>query len=183
MNEKRKEIILSEIKYWRQNNLLPEHYCDFLATLYSEGEDEEQQLTSKNSSILQKEKNKKRNFHYMITIFTVIAGMSTLYFNNEWLLFLGAGIVGILFAFVMTKVMKKQVIPPLLHVLLALSVLLFTIKVWMLYFSTEFLVLVGILIVNCLIWLIVGRYYKILYFTLSGGIGLICIAGFIFFQS
>jgi hypothetical protein len=38
MNEQRKKIITSEIEYWRRNNLLPSHYCDFLLNLYTEGE-------------------------------------------------------------------------------------------------------------------------------------------------
>ncbi|WP_332690956.1 hypothetical protein [Halalkalibacter lacteus] len=38
MDEKRKETIIKEIKYWKQSKLLPNYYCDFLLTLYTEGE-------------------------------------------------------------------------------------------------------------------------------------------------
>ncbi|PKC51915.1 hypothetical protein RhiirA1_482678 [Rhizophagus irregularis] len=38
MPNTRKQIILNEILFWKQNKLLPEHYCDFLMTLYTEGE-------------------------------------------------------------------------------------------------------------------------------------------------
>lgn len=31
------KIILQEIHHWKKNRLLPEHYCDFLITLYTEG--------------------------------------------------------------------------------------------------------------------------------------------------
>lgn len=37
MTNPRKKIILNEILFWKQNKLLPEHYCDFLAALYTEG--------------------------------------------------------------------------------------------------------------------------------------------------
>ena len=37
MNPQRKRMIISEIKYWKQNKLLPAHYCDFLITLYAKG--------------------------------------------------------------------------------------------------------------------------------------------------
>lgn len=37
--QQHKEIILSEIEYWRKNRLLPAAYCDFLTRLYSEGTD------------------------------------------------------------------------------------------------------------------------------------------------
>ena len=33
MNENRKQIIINEIIYWKKNELLPEHYCDFLLAL------------------------------------------------------------------------------------------------------------------------------------------------------
>ena len=42
MNQQRKRMIISEIKYWKQNKLLPEHYCDFLITLYAQGEDKKE---------------------------------------------------------------------------------------------------------------------------------------------
>ncbi len=38
MEPVRKKIVTQEIKYWRDSNLLPAHYCDFLLNLYTEGE-------------------------------------------------------------------------------------------------------------------------------------------------
>jgi hypothetical protein len=38
MDNQRKEIIIKEIKYWKKSKLLPDHYCDFLLTLYTKGE-------------------------------------------------------------------------------------------------------------------------------------------------
>ncbi len=40
MNDRKKTLIISEIKYWKQNKLLPAHYCDFLIALYAQGEEE-----------------------------------------------------------------------------------------------------------------------------------------------
>jgi hypothetical protein len=37
MDQQRKATIIHEIKYWKDNHLLPEHYCDFLLALYTEG--------------------------------------------------------------------------------------------------------------------------------------------------
>ena len=56
MNQQRKRIIISEIKYWKQNKLLPDHYCDFLITLYAQGEDEEDINAKSEDAILVKEK-------------------------------------------------------------------------------------------------------------------------------
>ena len=43
MENPKKQIILNEILFWKQNKLLPEQYCDFLLKLYTEGEDIKQQ--------------------------------------------------------------------------------------------------------------------------------------------
>ncbi|SEN55813.1 hypothetical protein SAMN04488134_101355 [Amphibacillus marinus] len=37
MDKQRKITIINEIHYWRENRLLPSHYCDFLLALYTEG--------------------------------------------------------------------------------------------------------------------------------------------------
>lgn len=37
MEQERKETIIHEIKYWKENQLIPSHYCDFLLALYTEG--------------------------------------------------------------------------------------------------------------------------------------------------
>lgn len=34
MDRGKREVILDEIEYWRENRLLPGHYCDFLINLY-----------------------------------------------------------------------------------------------------------------------------------------------------
>lgn len=39
VNQERKITIINEIVYWKQHKLLPEHYCDFLLALYTEGEE------------------------------------------------------------------------------------------------------------------------------------------------
>ncbi|GGN66146.1 MULTISPECIES: hypothetical protein [Oceanobacillus] len=39
MEHERKITIINEIEYWKQHKLLPEHYCDFLLALYTEGEE------------------------------------------------------------------------------------------------------------------------------------------------
>ncbi|MFB5662090.1 hypothetical protein [Alteribacillus sp. HJP-4] len=51
MDKSRKELIVKEIKYWKDNQLLPSEYCDFLLVLYTEGEEGNDESAS----------NKKRN--------------------------------------------------------------------------------------------------------------------------
>ncbi|MFE7151514.1 hypothetical protein ACFVIJ_14145, partial [Heyndrickxia sporothermodurans] len=38
MDSSRKEVIINEIIYWKNHKMLPDHYCDYLLALYSEGE-------------------------------------------------------------------------------------------------------------------------------------------------
>src|SRR5690625_4981818 len=38
MTDERLDIIIKEITYWKQNKLLPEHYCDYLLALYTKGD-------------------------------------------------------------------------------------------------------------------------------------------------
>lgn len=132
MNAQRKKIIMAEINYWKQNKLLPEHYCDFLITLYTQG-DHEQEISA-TDAVLSKEK-KKMN----------------------------------------TRVILVQ----FLYILIAFAVLGISLKLWTLYFSGKMMLLVGLLIMNCLLWLIAGKLLKKLYFTISGTAGLVLIVIFI----
>jgi hypothetical protein len=35
--DQKTQTVINEIRYWKKNKLLPDHYCDFLITLYTEG--------------------------------------------------------------------------------------------------------------------------------------------------
>ncbi|UOQ47425.1 hypothetical protein MUN88_15300 [Gracilibacillus caseinilyticus] len=53
MNQSRKQIIVNEIHYWKSHKLLPDHYCDFLLALYTEGHgDGENQKLKKQSAYM-----------------------------------------------------------------------------------------------------------------------------------
>ncbi|WP_432358563.1 hypothetical protein [Sporosarcina sp. UB5] len=132
MNAQRKKIIIAEINYWKQNKLLPEHYCDFLITLYSQGNHEQEIHATE--AILFKEKKKLKARAFFIQ---------------------------------------------LVYIVVAFAVLGSSIKLWSVFFAGETLLLVGILIVNCLLWLFAGRLFKLLYFTISGASGLVFIVFYI----
>ncbi|MFC5604062.1 hypothetical protein [Sporosarcina koreensis] len=132
MNAQRKKIIMAEINYWKQNKLLPEHYCNFLITLYSQG-DLEQEISA-TDAVLSKEKKK-----------------------------------------INTRVIFIQ----FLYILIAFAVLGMSLKLWTFFFTGKMMLLVGLLIMNCLLWLLAGRLLKLLYFTISGAAGLVLIVIFI----
>ncbi|OEF96210.1 DUF2157 domain-containing protein [Desulfuribacillus alkaliarsenatis] len=78
MNAREKQVLISEIKKWRQNKLIPTAYCDFLLNLYSAGESE----SSENNS--ESKKSKTGIFKkIMIAIFvTVLIALVTFIFIN-----------------------------------------------------------------------------------------------------
>jgi uncharacterized membrane protein len=133
MNAQRKKIIMTEINYWKQNKLLPEHYCDFLITLYTEG-NHEQENSATTEAVLSKEKK---------------------------------------------KVSVRAILIQLLYILIALAVLAASLEVWTLFFGGQTMLLVGLLMMNCLLWLLLGRILKLLYFTISGIAGLVLLVFFI----
>src|SRR5690625_100734 len=45
MPNERSKIIIREIHYWKEHNLLPEVYCDFLLSLYTQGERKVQKIS------------------------------------------------------------------------------------------------------------------------------------------
>ena len=114
MNVQRKKIIMAEINYWKQNKLLPEHYCDFLITLYTEG-DHEQEISATTDSILSKERKKINNrvifiqFLYILIAFAVL-GMSlklwTLFFEGQMMLLVGFLIVNCLLWLLAGRLLK-----------------------------------------------------------------------------
>lgn len=114
MNDQRKKIIIAEINYWKQNKLLPEHYCDFLITLYSQGDHDEE--ISATQAILSKKKMKKNarailiQSLYLLFAFAVL-GISlklwTLYFEGQNMLLVGFLIVNCLLWLLAGRLLKQ----------------------------------------------------------------------------
>lgn len=113
MNAQRKKIIMTEINYWKQNKLLPEHYCDFLITLYTQGNHEQE--ISAEDAVLSKEKKKINTrviliqFLYILIAFAVL-GMSlkiwTLFFAGQMMLLVGFLIVNCLLWLLAGRLLK-----------------------------------------------------------------------------
>ncbi|WP_406944412.1 hypothetical protein ACJA3J_14315 [Halobacillus sp. SY10] len=47
MKHERTKTIVDEIRYWKQNHLLPDEYCNFLLALYTQGEGQENEESAK----------------------------------------------------------------------------------------------------------------------------------------
>lgn len=180
MNAQRKKIIMTEINYWKQNKLLPEHYCDFLITLYTQGEEDQDVKLSE--AILVKEKKNMNIGFFLLTALSIGIGVSMFVFIDHPTLTLSlAGIV--LISMLLTTLTKRNIrsgVESLLYILSAFLLLGISLKIWIDYFEGQSILLVVLLTLNCLLWLFAGRLLKIVYFTISGGAGLLIIIGFLF---
>ena len=178
MSNQKKQIIMNEITFWKQNKLLPEHYCDFLMTLYSEGNQNEEVSGNAKKAINPVIKRKKWS---IASIFPIIALMFTVLLftiQYEWVVVAIAGIFAaccLAGAFYFAK--KNKLLAMMLQLAVALLMLGISVKISMTYFAGNNNMLYGLLITNCILWLISGVMLKITYFTISGGIGFCIIIG------
>lgn len=178
MNAHKKEIILNEIQFWKKNNLLPTHYCDFLLALYARGEDQHSENEGKLSkSLLAKEKKRKIVSIFLIAslTFTILVSLFTL--NTFGLLPI---LISSIFAFLLLIATiklsrKKTVIVPILFVSSALLILGLSFKVWSVYYPDKPFLLLGLISANCIMWFVSGVLLKLPYFTISGIIGVILV--------
>ena len=180
MNDQRKKIIMTEINYWKKNKLLPEHYCDFLITLYTRGDQEGEIKLS--DAILVRDKKKGRLSFIVFILLALAVGGSLFLIKDHFVVTLSlAAIVtiGMLARTIFGKTIQR-VMAPLLYILSAFLLLAMSLKTWSVFFEGQTTILIGLLILNCLLWLFAGRLLKLLYFTLSGAAGLLLITGFIF---
>lgn len=184
MTKEKKQIIISEIRYWKQNKLLPEHYCDFLITLYAQGENPDD-VAEKEASTLQKEQRKLRGKQFLVMFLGLfissILGIAMFLMTAYPLVTLAvAAITALIFLFIVSrKSFIKKGFAPLLYISLAFLLLLMSLRIWTAYFNSDTSLLIGLLVLNCGLWLFTGRALKLLYFTISGALGLLTIVAFI----
>jgi len=176
--DKRKQIIIKEILFWKQNKMLPEKYCDYLLTLYSEGEE----LNS--AAHLPRFHRSYRILQAILLLFIPIS-LFVLYFTEMpfimqmailtifVVLLIGAGIY----------YGRKGFFVQFIFLSAALIFLFFTIKINDKFLSGNSISLYLIILMNCLLWIAVGKTKKLLYFTVSGIAGIFITFVFILFHS
>lgn len=170
LHETRKQIIINEIVYWKQNHLLPEHYCDFLLALYTQGNGIQAKSTKKSF---------KKGLYFLLLIpvfiflfyFTELSLILQIVFGV--ILFAG----GIYLSYFLVKRGSLYQVP----LIISAFILLFTsVELTLNIFSNTLIPLYTILSINCIIWLLTGWRFKQLYFMISGIIGLILIISSLF---
>jgi hypothetical protein len=171
MNEKRREIIVKEIQYWKRSRLLPEQYCDYLLALYTEGTAVQHEYRSSSAT--------NRSYLFRLSVISITCLLMpitilVIYFTELslvlqtiiFLIFLTI-CFGVMFLFARER--------KLLHIPLvsgALILFLASVNLSDFYFNEKGISGV-VIFFNCLLWLFIGIRLKILYFTVSGIVGFI----------
>jgi len=181
MANSKKKIILNEILFWKQNKLLPDQYCDFLMTLYSEGNEIElEEDISHKKSIIAKEKRNRLKLLLFLGILSVVS-LAALFLVSEltWLVAIVIGAIAIILMVMAYRfAKKKEMLAPILHISSALLLFGISVKISKEYFFENQIVLYALLILNCLLWLFTGYKFKLMYFTISGVLGLLVLIGY-----
>ncbi len=185
MNSQKKEVILNEIIFWKNNKLLPEHYCDFLITLYSEGLNDHSKVeVSATNSILHTSK-KENHWKVFFIFFAAIVLFITLFvlkapFVIIPLILSVCTIICLLFlAFKYAS--TKTIMTTFTYATIALLILGVSIKLVNIFLDGSLNLLYGVLIFNCLLWVISGKLLNLIYFKISGIIGFIIIIFYMIF--
>lgn len=183
MSNQKKQIILNEIAFWKKSKMLPERYCDFLTTLYSEGNAEiEAFIPDQKQSIMAKKKKASTRKFVAYPILTVSLLLVLSFIEIDWLtISIGALLAAVLSYFAIRMAIKKHVAAPLLHMSATLILLALSVKIAITYFEGNNEVLFAILAGNCVIWLLTGILQRLIYFTIAGGLGLVVIIGYSMF--
>ncbi|MBS4191327.1 hypothetical protein KHA94_14145 [Bacillus sp. FJAT-49705] len=175
MNETRKKIIINEIVNWKKNRMLPEQYCDYLLALYTEGNQQEE-----TEGLGITKKNFQKN-HYLflllvpLSVFLIhFTELSIILQMTFSLLFV---FTAILFTFYFSR---KGILLQIPLFVAALIILLASVEFFSSVYPDSPLLLYSNLVINCIIWMIVGWKLKLPSFSISGISGLILLLIFIF---
>lgn len=175
MDKQRKNIILKEIKYWKETNLLPTKYCDYLIALYTEGEGIEEERSDR-----AKQRGKMIYFDLLFLLLLVLFSLlASYFFANIQHFILSFIIILVILLLHIYYFYKKQssyvhfaLILFFLHLLIGSTTIIADFvanSIWI-HFVT---------FLNCLVWIGIGFIRKYLYLTLSGFIGIVIIIAII----
>lgn len=153
--------------------MLPEQYCNYLLTLYSQGEVQPERSPKK--------KSEKELFYglAMGTLFliNIFLNYFTEISNTMQIVVTTFSILA--FVFLIRQCMNKKILFQLSLIGLSLLMLVETVK-WTEIIATEKRwFLFTCLFLNCGLWILIGRKYRLLYFSIAGFMGLVVISYFL----
>lgn len=176
MDERKNEIIIDEIKKWQENKLLPDTYCKFLLSLYTEGEgdEEKEERPSAFKAILKNSKKVILSFIIMVVAITII--LCIIFFAQfsptvQLSILAGSLLLGIFGA---RHYINKSI--PISHIFVVLSTfisfLLLVVGMGLFYPDNLFALGIGIILL-CTAWIIVGGRFRYHYLYIAGGTGIL----------
>ncbi|MDQ0299735.1 hypothetical protein J2S78_002155 [Salibacterium salarium] len=175
MDEERKEVIINEIKYWKTNKMLPEHYCDFLLMLYTEGEEAEKVESA--ATIETPSRDKKGVLLGMMLFAFISLGLTCIiiYFTSFSLLVqtLSHIFLSILVLTMAFYIKRKDLI--LFHILICVGALILFLgsTTSVMNFKENNLLLSLTILLNCAVWLMAGFYWRLPYLKWGGAAGIL----------
>lgn len=183
MNEQRKATIINEIKYWKKSKLLPDQYCDYLLTLYTEGEpDIEQEPGLKRSLRLRFQPNRTLLICIMVQVLFLVT-LLVIYFTEFPLgLQISTGIFFTIAIILLANQTKRQTLALTYVYLLEAAVLFFliTIHAVVIIFAGEAMYIALVTFIHCLAWFIIGWKWKLRFFTIASLLGGLLLLYFLF---
>jgi hypothetical protein len=170
MDEQRRAIIVREIEYWKRSRLLPEQYCNYLLALYTEGGYQKRlrdRLPARRRTVLA--------FLFAAIICLLLPASALVIYFTE-LSFVLQMLLFTLFLFLcLTAIRMWKGKGNIIHLPLISGALIFliaSVKIGEYYFSKQKAAAALAVLVNCLLWIWIGKQFRLLYFFLSGIIGI-----------
>ncbi|MCM3111394.1 hypothetical protein [Lederbergia lenta] len=167
MEANRKKIIISEINFWKQNNMLPEHYCDYLLTLYTEGENNQEPKTKskKANTWITDELIFNSSFLLIIILSLVLTYFTHFSFSLQTV------ILTTFFAFLFGSFvyyLKRHKNKLIIYITTAFLLLLYMVQINETFFQSKMTNLYLLLLINCSLWIVFGIWRKVHFFTITG---------------
>jgi hypothetical protein len=173
MNNEKKNIIINEIYYWKNNKLLPSTYCDFLLALYTEGNQVEEELISQKNHI-RKGKTAFQVLLYGLLLVLLPAMLLVIYFTElSFLLQISIVSFCLLCSIIITAyfIRKRKFFQVPISVTF-IELLIASLSIVEYATNGERLWIGMTVVVNCLLWIFTGITYRVLYLLISGIVGL-----------
>ncbi|MBM7697996.1 cation transport ATPase [Kurthia huakuii] len=180
MQEEKKETILKEIAFWKTNKLLPEHYCDFLTTLYTGGDDDSDQQDESAKRL----PLSKAWILYGVAALLAMMIIAMMYiFSAQYIAIpIAMSVLAIAVIIYMTfKGATTKVMQTLAFAVAALLLFALSVRIASMFAPGNIWVMYSVLVANCVTWLLLGTKMTLIYFTISGYLGLAVIILFGFF--
>lgn len=161
MSNQRSKIIIREINYWKEHNILPDMYCDFLLALYTKGENDTEISTKGKEDTLGLISILQLTLVFFILLSSVVVINMQHISHSFQIVFLILSILGMLWLFKLLS-KNRDIYFHLSLTILLVHLFLITVFLGNNYIHLEWISSI-IVVFNFICWLIIGYKYKLKY--------------------